>query len=252
MRGRQGRRGGRAFTLVEMLVILAIIVVLISLLFPTLSTAWEQARQTSCMSNLRQITTAYLHYAADHDGALVDCDGAGEQVGAPPAGSQGQSIPALVPYSSGDARIYHCPVDDRVGWRSYSINDYLGGTWPGDNYEHVFNLANVANCAHTFLFIEEMLPIQPDPKTGETKQSKTGGFVVMPYPNDVWIDVPAVAHNRRRGTCLSFVDGHCEYWAWSDLRTRDLAPPPGYPHTKASPDLVRLQSAEGFGHAPPR
>src|SRR5579884_1932678 len=60
-------RGSRAFTLIELLVVIAIIAILAAILFPVFAQAREKARQTSCASNLRQITLAALQYVQDSD-----------------------------------------------------------------------------------------------------------------------------------------------------------------------------------------
>lgn len=64
-------RRTRGFTLIELLVVIAIIAILAAILFPVFARARAQARKTSCLSNVRQINTAHLSYAADHDGFLV-------------------------------------------------------------------------------------------------------------------------------------------------------------------------------------
>ncbi len=60
----------RGFTLIELLVVIAIIAILAAILFPVFAKAREKARQTSCLSNERQLATAILMYAEDYRGTL--------------------------------------------------------------------------------------------------------------------------------------------------------------------------------------
>ena len=55
-----------AFTLIELLVVLAIVAVLVSILLPSLAAARSSARTVACLSNQRQLITAWSMYANDY------------------------------------------------------------------------------------------------------------------------------------------------------------------------------------------
>jgi len=63
------RKGG--FTLIELLVVIAIIAILAAILFPVFARAREKARQTSCLSNLKELALAQQMYAQDYDERMV-------------------------------------------------------------------------------------------------------------------------------------------------------------------------------------
>src|SRR5690554_1952004 len=63
-------RHRRGFTLIELLVVIAIIAILAAILFPVFARAREKARQTSCLSNVKQINLGILMYAQDWDEVL--------------------------------------------------------------------------------------------------------------------------------------------------------------------------------------
>lgn len=57
----------RGFTLIELLVVIAIIAILAAILFPVFARAREKARQSSCLSNVKQVILAIQQYVGDYD-----------------------------------------------------------------------------------------------------------------------------------------------------------------------------------------
>ncbi len=57
----------KGFTLIELLVVIAIIAILAAILFPVFARAREKARQTSCLSNLKQLGLGVMMYVQDYD-----------------------------------------------------------------------------------------------------------------------------------------------------------------------------------------
>jgi prepilin-type N-terminal cleavage/methylation domain-containing protein/prepilin-type processing-associated H-X9-DG protein len=116
MNTRTHRRG---FTLIELLVVIAIIAILAAILFPVFAQARAKARQTSCLSNLKQINLAFQMYKQDYDETLpywnwwYSSDAGGcPRADRPEACKNFSSlwINAIYPYEK-NAQIYNCPSD---------------------------------------------------------------------------------------------------------------------------------------------
>ena len=109
----------KAFTLIELLVVIAIIALLMAIFIPVLRSAREQGQRAVCLNNLKQLTLAWIMYAEENDGNLVNGRGMGGSIfwGPPWVDLNGFSAPdpnntnsrgALWAYTR-DAGVYHCP-----------------------------------------------------------------------------------------------------------------------------------------------
>lgn len=100
----------RGFTLIELLTVIAIVGVLAGILVPTVMGVRHRAKQAACSSNLRQIASAFLLYAGEHDGKLPDFttyNWGGRYTAW--GGPRTEDRP-LYPYIS-DMKVFQCPGD---------------------------------------------------------------------------------------------------------------------------------------------
>ncbi len=66
-------RRNKGFTLIELLVVIAIIAILAAILFPVFAKAREAARSTTCLSNVKQLGTAFMMYTTENDDTFPVC-----------------------------------------------------------------------------------------------------------------------------------------------------------------------------------
>lgn len=132
----------RGFTLIELLVVIAIIAILASILFPVFAKAREKARQSSCMSNLKQLDMGFMQYTQDYDEQLPRAT-AGAASAAPLAPSSAwmsakvanvwdPTYGSIYPYVK-NSQIYICP--SRKSYTpsncTYSMNSQCAGVSSG-------------------------------------------------------------------------------------------------------------------------
>lgn len=115
-------RTGSAFTLIELLVVIAIIALLAAILFPVFAQAREKARQTSCLSNLKQTGTATLMYVQDYDETFPLSIYIAAENNAPCSFT---FYNAIVPYQK-NADIMKCPsnpqaLDMALAWQNHGL-----------------------------------------------------------------------------------------------------------------------------------
>jgi prepilin-type N-terminal cleavage/methylation domain-containing protein/prepilin-type processing-associated H-X9-DG protein len=99
------------FTLIELLVVIAIISILAAILFPVFATAREKARQTSCLSNEKQLGEGFLQYTQDYDEQLPSVNPAGAQAGDGTAYTTGVSWASKIYTYVKSTGVYTCPDD---------------------------------------------------------------------------------------------------------------------------------------------
>ncbi|RYX86396.1 DUF1559 domain-containing protein [bacterium] len=96
----------KAFTLIELLVVIAIIAILAAILFPVFARARENARRSSCISNLKNIGLGLMQYTQDYDEMMPF-----NQTGAAPVGANsGAWMHTMQPYIK-SYQVFRCPSD---------------------------------------------------------------------------------------------------------------------------------------------
>jgi len=192
------RRTG--FTLIELLVVIAIIAILAAILFPVFARAREKARQTSCLSNVKQLGMGMYMYTSDYD----ECT--------PIAYSgvnwwNGTWKERIYPYVK-NYQLYNCPskktADPPTGTGIYGINAYIG-----EAVAYV-SLAQITMPAETFALGE----------------NGDGDWVIEPngnyWPTPPWTDTGWVKEIHNNGSNFAFLDGHGKWLTMSDSHKNNL------------------------------
>ncbi len=232
------------FTLIELLVVIAIIGILVGLLFPVFVQARSKARQSTCISNEKQIGLALLQYAQDYDEAYPA--GRAAVYG---RGWAGQVAPYV---KSKD--VFTCPDDptelsdqdlsDKKVAISYGMNVFLvNGTPPGYAYTDGSILANQRAPTKTVMLFEVMNvvadvsdPLEDLSTTGQGGDDNGAGWIdvaggkydtgLMGVPprtfgsfgtNDHWRDRTKGRHSD--GSNFLLADGHVKWFHRDQVST---------------------------------
>ena len=193
----------RGFTLIELLVVIAIIAILAAILFPVFAKAREKARQTSCLSNLKQLSLGLLQYAQDYDERLPRnnySDSATDHM------FVGNVYSILVPYLK-NTQIWVCP--------SRTTNPgYWQSGWTMDT-----NLGKIDNVVSTIMICDASYWLDTYWKPNSYPTIPTGGengrLQTIQMHND--------------GLNFAFCDGHAKWGKlsgimWSQFSMATTAP----------------------------
>ncbi|MFO8081900.1 MAG: DUF1559 domain-containing protein [Armatimonadota bacterium] len=185
----------RGFTLIELLVVIAIIAILAAILFPVFARAREKARQTSCLSNVKQIALALHMYAQDYDEVLSTAQNSPE----------GQSTyywqDMIQPYIMNE-QVFTCPSSPRqpigYGW------NYPHGPYRLDRGQ-TLALAEISYPAEFMLF-------------GDSNPDRYRWLYCGPHwPDGIHDDTNMVATRHNEGANFGFADGHAKWMRTSSI-----------------------------------
>jgi len=199
----------KGFTLIELLVVIAIIAILAAILFPVFARAREKARQTSCLSNEKQLGLAFMMYAQDYDETLVPLANGGYGV------ARHEWYKIIEPYVKND-QVFVCPsTTKRTIAYGLSFNNIACDDTSAGGLGRGANLAAIEAPADALMFTEaERADGAQIYWVYSLKRYALGA--VSGYPNN-GIPNPG-RHNG--GNNVGFCDGHVKWVSTKTLLDR--------------------------------
>jgi prepilin-type N-terminal cleavage/methylation domain-containing protein/prepilin-type processing-associated H-X9-DG protein len=186
----------RGFTLIELLVVIAIIAILAAILFPVFAKAREKARQSSCLSNHKQIVLGFLQYAQDYDEMFPQAGAVAGDVAIWPNGASGANYwPARIfPYVK-NSQVFNCPSATFNWAGGPTAATPIGFNTTGGGPQ-LATLGMVVNPAQTVII-------------GDTEGPASYAFF------NTWYSGPSSARGlsprHNEGGNMGYIDGHCKW-----------------------------------------
>ncbi len=212
-----------AFTLIELLVVIAIIAILAAILFPVFGRARENARRSSCQSNLKQLGLSVEQYKSDYDSYFPI------QKGAAPAAGVWEGVQPYVK----SLQLLQCPSEVTPPNSNPDAAPYKPAPLNNGFSDYFFNasLTNGAGGRNDSELEQPALTILVGDGTADTSGNQLpyingsrngfecGGVIwknTSPNCNDAsaffHMLAPTAAVRHLEGANYAFTDGHAKYY----------------------------------------